>query len=466
MARQERGKMRRNTFGTWLVLAILLICLLAAFTGIMEMRFSPGDIYPHYSTKRSDPLGARAFYEALEKLPGTEVTRNVASLQRIKGLGDNTTLILLGLSRSSLKRLRLPEDSPVMEAVREGTRLVVVMSPEFVLASFDKSKKEDDWFEQRKILKKESDDKQESEKRKELGEEEDGGGDDVEGGHSDEGEDETETDADDFELKEYFLRHVDIELMVPEKYKHPEEGWEVAGAVIDADGEKDGADVGLPQVFPNWHSQFRFEKPADPWQVIAQIGELPVVVQRPYGKGKIVMTSDCYFTSNEALWKGGDTSFLWWLVGGNPKVVFDETIHGSMESGGMMKLIRRYRLHGFFAGLFVFLALLAWSSGSSLVPGNEEMERGMVANDGAVRGEDVSSGLIRLLRRSVKPAEMLDQCVEIWKKSEGENKGSLASLTPAQESEVERLLQTRKQKPKELPLNIAYEKMAQVLNRR
>ncbi|NOX99747.1 MAG: DUF4350 domain-containing protein [Verrucomicrobia bacterium] len=443
--------MRRNIFGTWLILAVLLICLITAFTAIMEMRFSPGDIYPHYSTKRSDPLGARAFYESLEKIPGTKVSRNIASLQRIKGLGPDTTFILLGLSRSSLKKLRLAEDSPVMEAVHEGTRLVVVMSPKFVQASFDKSKNQDNWLERREKLKEGTEDKKEgvdeSEEDNEKG---------------DEGKDEDEG----FKLREYFLRHVDIGLMVPEKYEHPEDGWEVVGAVNDITEASDEPEVGLPRVFPNWHSQFRFDKPSAPWQVIAQIDDLPVVVKRPYGKGTIVLTSDSYFTSNEALWKGGDTSFLWWLIGGNPKVVFDETLHGSVESGGMMKLIRRYRLHGFFAGLFIFIALLAWSSGSSLVPGNEEVERGLVANDGAVTGEDASSGLVRLLRRSVKPAEMLDQCVEIWKKSEGGNKGLLASLTPDQESKVARLLQTRKQNPKELSLSAAYEKMVQVLSRR
>ena len=219
-------------------------------------------------------------------------------------------------------------------------------------------------------------------------------------------------------------------------------------------------------MFPNWRSQFRFDELADSWQTIALTDGLPVVVQRDYGKGQIVMTSDSYFASNEALWKGEDTSFLWWLIGEKQKVLFDETIHGSTESGGMMKLIRQYRLHGFFAGLFIFLALLAWSSGSSLVPSSEVMELGLAKTDGAVTGEDVSSGMVRLLRKSVRPGEMLERCVEIWKKSDGKSKGMLDSLTPDQENEVGHLLLIRKERPKELSLHNSYEKMVQALNRK
>ena len=32
---------------------------------IMLLRYERGDLYPPYSTLRTDPLGARAFYEAL-----------------------------------------------------------------------------------------------------------------------------------------------------------------------------------------------------------------------------------------------------------------------------------------------------------------------------------------------------------------------------------------------------------------
>ena len=143
-------------------------------------------------------------------------------------------------------------------------------------------------------------------------------------------------------------------------------------------------------------------------------------------------------------------------------MVFDETIHGNVEHGGIMKLILRYRLHGFFVGLFIFLALFAWSSGSSLVPGSEEMEQELAAVD----GEDASSGLIRLLRRSIRTDELLDRCVDIWKKNKGRSGEITSSLTLSQKNEVDRLLEIRKSNPKELSLSEGYEKLVQILSRK
>jgi len=450
--------MHPKSLGAWVILVSLLVFLVAAFATILGMRFSPGDIYPHYSTKRSDPLGTRAFYESLEKLSAIEVSRNAVSLQRIKGLDDETTLMLLGLPQSSLKRLRATDDSPVLEAVRNGTRLVIIMNPEFVPTSLDEGDKMENWFERREKLKKNPDEEKDD-------------------ADKNEGEDDSteESDIDDknrIERGEPFLQHVSIELMVPGIFERPDGGWKVEGvdfekgAVYENVEMGDDPKLGLPEVYPNWYSQYRFDNPGALWSAIALVDGLPVVMERSYGKGTIVLTSDSYFASNEALWKGEDTSLLWWLIGGRRSVVFDETIHGNVEQGGIMKLIRRYRLHGFFAGLFIFLALLAWSSGSSLVPGSEDMERGLSAVDGAVVGEDASSGMVRLLRRSVRPGELLERCVEIWEKSDGRGGGLVASLTLDQKSEIDRLLEIRKSKPKELSLSDGYEEMVHVLSRK
>jgi hypothetical protein len=146
-------------------------------------------------------------------------------------------------------------------------------------------------------------------------------------------------------------------------------------------------------------------------------------------------------------------------------VVFDETIHGSIEKGGMMKLVRRYRLHGFIVGLFIFLGLFAWSSGSSLVPGSEETERGLIGTGEAVTGEDASSGMVRLLRRNLKPSELLEQCVGIWREAEGGGGGGVA-LTAEQEQEVAELLETRRTKPKLLTVSDGYKSLVKVLSRK
>ena len=142
-----------------------------------------------------------------------------------------------------------------------------------------------------------------------------------------------------------------------------------------------------------------------------------MVIERKYGKGSIVVASDSYFVSNECLHHDVDAGFLLWLLGGKSKVVFDETIHGSRKSGGAMILLRKYRAHGIFLGLFVVLALWAWRSSSSLVPGSDAGDSGIVALSGSVSGEATGSGLIRLLRRSIPIDGLVQQCHALWKSS-------------------------------------------------
>jgi hypothetical protein len=83
-----------------------------------------------------------------------------------------------------------------------------------------------------------------------------------------------------------------------------------------------------------------------------------------------------------------------------------------------MKLIRRYRLHGFFFGMLVFVGLWAWRSASSLAPGSDLMDRGLISSGGAVSGEHSRSGLVRLLRRSVSGRELLQRCFSVWQESQ------------------------------------------------
>ena len=129
------------------------------------------------------------------------------------------------------------------------------------------------------------------------------------------------------------------------------------------------------------------------------------------------MASDSYFVSNESLHLRAYPEFLLWLLGDKTNVIFDETIHGTRKSGGAATLIRRYRAHGIFFGLFVFLILLAWRGASALVPGSDDGDRGIVAPGGAVAGKETVSGLVHLLRRSIPSGSLLGQCVEVWRNS-------------------------------------------------
>ncbi len=67
--------------------ATLVVLLLALLLGVIQLfllRFQAGDIYPAYSSLRSDPLGTRAFYESLAKFDHLNIQRNYQILSSLK----------------------------------------------------------------------------------------------------------------------------------------------------------------------------------------------------------------------------------------------------------------------------------------------------------------------------------------------------------------------------------------------
>lgn len=435
-------------------LIILGIVLAFGFLEILEKRLQDGDIYPHYSSLRSDPLGTSALYESLEGVEGLSVRRNIKHLNQLGYLDSETCLLLVGYPRDEFPEIRAPKDSPVMKAVREGGRLVIAMNPRLVGRSFRpvRSQEEDDWFERRRKL------------RERKIREEQGAGEDSEDKSStevEEDQDDSELDEEEEEFEEAMSEALgprltaklgfDIQDEVEEE--RPDSGWEVTP------GESISTET-LPKELPLWYSPYRFETSAKPWRTVLEVDEKPVVIERPFGKGAIVVASDSFFLSNEALHFGAEPGFLLWLLGGKTKIVFDETIHGTQETGGAMKLIRRYRLHGFLFGLMAFVALWAWRSASPLSPGSEALERGLIDGRGVVAGEDTGDGFINLLRRSVSSKALLRQCLSTWKTS------THTSLTGDQEKKIGEISTRHDSDPKKFGVVEAYRQVCETLRKR
>ena len=74
-----------------------LFCLTFALgvVYLLILRFGQGDVYPAYSSLRSDPLGARALFDSLEELGGRDVQRNYEPLERMT-IGKGATVLYLG----------------------------------------------------------------------------------------------------------------------------------------------------------------------------------------------------------------------------------------------------------------------------------------------------------------------------------------------------------------------------------
>src|SRR5579864_6249343 len=88
------------------------------------------------------------------------------------------------------------------------------------------------------------------------------------------------------------------------------------------------------------------------WTVFEPRGEPVKTVEKSFGKGTIVLAADTFPLSNQGLRDDRQPKFIARLVGGSSRVTFEENHFGVVESGSVVKLMRRYRLHGAIAILF------------------------------------------------------------------------------------------------------------------
>lgn len=446
-------------------LLLLGALLFAGFFGILEKRFAEGGIYPVYASFRSDPLGTSAFYESLERLGSVTVSRNRTPLNQVGGLDKDTAIFLLGYPRDGFEDLRAPDSSPVMKAVGAGARLVITMNPELVPEVFQpgRSELEEDWIERRRRLREERASRRAAESESspagppESPETGEAGRGEVGGEReTNEGDDDEEAKLD-REMEEVLGRLLTNKLGFAVSssgpFERPSEGWETRpGETVSA--------AAVPAELPAWRSQYRIEAKDPAWKVVAYVGDEPVVIERVFGIGSVVLASDTYFASNESLHHGAEPEFLLWLTGGKAKVIFDETIHGTTETGGAMKLIRRYRAHGAIMGILVFVSLWAWRSAMPLVRGGEAQDRGLVGEGETVLGEGTGTGLIRLMRRSVPSALLLSRCVEVWAQSRA------AGLASAERARLDPLLARHRLDPKRFGIVDSYRAMVDLLRKR
>jgi hypothetical protein len=491
--------MRTKSIATKAGLVLLGVFLVAGFLEVLEKRFAEGGIYPHYASVRSDPLGTSVLYETLDRIESLEVSRNVTDLNTIRGLDGESAILLLGYPRDGFDDIRAPDSSPVMKAVEEGARLVLTINPGLVPEVYRPglSELEEDWIERRRRIREERARREAGEKSKgdpSPEPEANGGkesrdpavkptpaeetppGNDPDKPRTETAEEsksenreetkdvtkeETKDEKEERRIEEEMnavlgprlIEKLGFEVGNPVAYTRPEEGWETGPGETAS-----GAPV--PAELPLWRSQYRFEPEDASWKAVLTVEGKPVLIERSYGKGSVVLATDSYFTSNESLHLGGEPDLILWLLGGKRKIVFDETIHGTVETGGAMKLVRRYRAHGFFLGLVGFLILWAWRSASPLVPGNDALDRGIVGTGGAVMGEATGSGLVRLLRRSIPATGLISRCVDLWSHS------TTADAPEKVRAAIAAIVERHQSDPRRFGAAEAYRAIAELLRKR
>ncbi len=145
--------------------------------------------------------------------------------------------------------------------------------------------------------------------------------------------------------------------------------------------------------------------------LVMKIGaKVAPVIEKPFGKGSIVLVDSAYPFSNEALATERNTPLLTEVLGPNRAIVFDEHHLGLSETASVVMLARKYRLMGLGLGLLILALLFIWRNASPLLP-----PRRTGVSDEARPA--MASALQHLLRRNIPEPELIATCLAEWEKS-------------------------------------------------
>jgi Domain of unknown function (DUF4350) len=359
------------------IITILVTCVVLFAAGlyqIFQLRFESGDVYPEYSSLRADPLGTMALCESLEKMPGISVRRDFSADNHLPAGRDTT---YLHLAAHTYEWTWMDEElvKEIEGFVAGGGRLAVSFYPEtskpFRWLDYSGTGGTSTNSPSQNKAGKQAKTKKRSRK---VGEMQPPG----------------------IPLKERW----GLEFM----YLASNEGGSDA---VNESG------LALPESLA-WHGGIAFTNLPSEWKVIYSRAGHPVVIDRKFGTGSVVMATDSYFLSNEALLKDRHADLLSWWLGSSKRVVFDEAHLGVVDNPGVAALIRKYRLHGLVLGLILLAGLFIWKNAASFVPPYPRELR-----TGVVEGKDSAGGFVNLLRRNIAPSQIVDLCFAEWKKSIG-----------------------------------------------
>lgn len=331
-----------------LLLNLTFLALLSVFAyyllNMMTHRFEEGSVFPAYSSQRSDPIGTRAYFESLNRMPGLQVKKNFEDWDMLRKL-EPGALFIFGI-RDFKAFLTMREHQVLRDLVEQGWRLVVSCHSGTSQVS--------------------------------------------------------DTSFSSFRNLPWLLAIQSIEMRREASRFDENDELSLYQASLS-----DGPD-GLPESLEN-QSGLVFHNVPRTWRVVYHIGNQPTVIETNIGQGSLVLLSDSYIFSNEALWRSPQPEFLLWLKGKHQQVFFDELVHGSRVDTDLANLIGQLRLHGFFVGFLLVIVLLLWRWGWPLVPPQ------VSAATLQAQGRDTASGLVQLLMKAVPLKKLLVICHREWR---------------------------------------------------
>jgi len=357
---------------------------------LFMLRFQTGDIYPPYSSLRADPLGTMALYESLANTGSVQVHRHYESVSRIQS-GHDLTLFYLGSPAASF----FSETHHQSDALDKQLRRLAITGARVVM-SFTLPKRT-------------------SKPEKNV----------------------PKDDADDADNP----KQPCAEIKQPDDASILEQLQNVA-LKYDSQLEKSPGAVLTPAYLTSglphsdkipWHSAWYFDVDASSWKAIYSINNRPVMIEHPFGHGTIILLTDTFLLSNEALRSKRHPHFLAWLMGANSQAVFDEAHLGMRKKPGVVALARQNRLHWPIGGIILLALLFIWKNAMPLTPPPKDAAESVLLSDGLTSSSqvytplDYTRGLISLLDRHIGKRQIMKIYVDEWLQSLPRNQVPTAS---------------------------------------
>ncbi len=401
-------------------ITIVFFCMLMAvfLTGVVKLfllRFESGELYPAYSSFRADPLGTKALYQALNILGSSSSTRNHQQASKLD-LGGNAALLYLGIN---------PSGGFMQEANLKTLEKIAVSGSRVVISFLPVTRSPVESIRKTKIPNRQ------------------GKGLPGNQGLDSAGEDRNSSQENQSAsgLKDAAGHYKKPASNSGKKTGFSAECWGIKVRYHDATGNQKNAEkfkgsdeVLLPDGI-SWHTSLYFEPLLSSWQTVYRFKGQPVIVERRFGQGSIVLASDSYVFSNEAMVNERHAGLLSWFIGANTNIVFDEFHFGLIKSKGIANLIHKYRLGGIIAGLVLMAILFVWKNSACFVPPREE--NGYSGEQPITTHNDYAAGLISLIQKNVPGKDLLNACFREYMKSIGSGHGTLPEKMASIQSVVD-----------------------------
>ena len=412
--------MSKNSMIRNISLILLLAALLIGLIHLFMLRFQAGDIYPAYSSLRSDPLGTRIFYDSLSKFDDIELRRNYRLLHLLE-LQADTAFFYLGAQIPASDSIPRKASQELDRLTQSGGRLIISYLP--VNKKNDEKSCSDNHIDgddgsKGQVAGVPQDQNQASQQNSGTAPQP----------APDNSKDRCDLQGDPeknmVSIKEHWgfgFAYRDYQPLGGEDQKY---------LVLEARSSRPN----LPAAI-SWHTSLYFELFDDSWQTLYTVDQKPVVIERPLGQGTIVLCADSYFISNEALRSERHPQLLVWLLGGHSNIMFDESHFGIYKSPGIANMLRHYRFHWFIGALFLVALLFVWQNATYFVPPHENNS----SNGGEIVSEkNYTQGLNALLRSNMKAQTILPVCVREWERTFKKDR----RIRPNDIEQMKRILQT------------------------